>query len=125
AVAKGTFWTAQLSHQTTGLILAVVEITSTGVIALVEASDRHYQHEAIKRFIDLVTGIALDAADPLGGLGAMKECLIALRDVLRARARDARTADDVFARERLYQQLTHLAGLQVEQLTMVIRESVD
>jgi hypothetical protein len=124
-VAGASFRAAKLTHETTRFILACVDIVCVGVIACVRASDRHYQDEAIKRFIELVKGFAEDAADPVGILGTLKECLTAAHDILLARVMDAKNADDIFARERSYQDLTHLAGLQVEQLRLVIDASIE
>lgn len=125
AVARGAFTTATLTRNTTQFILAVTEVTCVGVVALVEASDRHYDSEAIKRFRSLALGLARDATDPFGFVGNAWECLVAIADVLRARVNDAKRADDVFERERSFQQMTHFAGLQVEQLTLMIRASLD
>jgi hypothetical protein len=123
--AKTALATATLAQSTVEYILAITEITCLGVVALVEASDRHYESEAIKRFRSLVTGLVQDATDPFGFVGNAWECLAAIADVLRARVNDAKSADDVFERERSFQQMTHFAGLQVEQLTLMIRATLD
>lgn len=125
AVAKTAFTTAALARSTVEYILAITEITCLGVVALVEASDRHYESEAIKRFRSLVTGLVQDATDPFGFVGNAWECLVAIADLLRARVNDAKNADDVFVRERSFQEMTHFAGLQVEQLTLMIRATLD
>lgn len=125
AVAKTAFTTATLARSTMEYILAVTEITCLGVVALVEASDRHYESEAIKRFRSLALGLARDATDPFGIAGNAWECLVAIADVLRARVNDAKSADDVLARERSFQEMTHFAGLSVEHLTLMIRATLD
>lgn len=125
AVAGVAFKSAALTRETTQHILTLADITCLGVVALVEASDRHYESEAIKRFRSLVLGLVRDAVDPFEVVGSTWECLVALSDVLRARIKDAKAADDVFIRERSFQQMTHLAGLQVEQLTLIINASLD
>jgi len=122
AAAGGTFRTAKLTQIVTAYILLSSDITGWSVVAAVGATDKYYQNEAVKRFLELVSGFLAEKLEPFPGAGKVWECLVAIRDIFVARVNDMRAADDTFTRERNYQTLLHLAGLQVERMALAIRE---
>ncbi|HKQ50389.1 MAG TPA: hypothetical protein VJZ71_20110 [Phycisphaerae bacterium] len=122
AVAKSTFRAGQLTYASTRFVLLTADITGWAAVAALGASDEHYQKKAVQRFLQLVGGFLSDALEPFEGANKAWECLVAIRDILKARVDDMRAADDVITRERNYQTLVTLAGLQAERTALAIKE---